>query len=149
MALTSQLRIGIHTRPVLLGPVSFLLLGKAKEGGLDPLLLLNRILPVYEEVLRQLAKAGAEWIQMDEPMLALDTRDEARQAFACAYRRFSSASSKLRLLIATYFEGLGANLAVALDLPVAALHLDLVRAPEQLDEVLKSVPSSLQLARRD
>jgi len=137
---------GIHTRPVLLGPVSFLLLGKAKEVGLDPLLLLDRILPVYEEVLRQLAKAGAEWIQIDEPMLTLDIREEAHQAFAYSYRRLAISSSKLRLLIATYFEGLGANLAIALNLPVAALHLDLVRAPEQLDAVLKSIPSSLQLS---
>src|SRR5258706_6265605 len=102
--------VGVHTRPVLLGPVSFLLLGKAKETGFDPLTLLERILPVYEEILRQLAQAGAEWIQLDEPMLALDTRDEARNAFAFAYEQLSQVSSNLRILIATYFEGLGANL---------------------------------------
>lgn len=137
---------GIHTRPVLLGPVSFLLLGKAKETSLDPLMLLDRILPIYEEVLRQLAKAGAEGIQMDEPMLALDTREGARRAFASSYEQLSRVSSKLRLLVATYFEGLGANLATAMNMPVAALHLDMVRAPEQFDEVLKNIPSGLQLS---
>src|SRR5258708_6613103 len=138
--------VGVHTRPVLLGPVSFLLLGKAKEAGFDPLLLLDRILPIYEEVLRQLAKAGAEWIQLDEPMLALHTRDEARQAFAVAYEQLARVSTKLWILVATYFEGLGANLPTAANLPVAGLHLDLVRAPEQLDDILKIIPSNLQLS---
>jgi len=138
--------VGVHTRPVLLGPVSFLLLGKAKETGFNPLLLLEGILPVYEEVLRQLANAEAEWVQIDEPMLALDTRDAARRAFTAAYERLSQVSTKLRILVATYFEGLGANLATAVNLPVAALHLDLVRAPEQLDDILRIIPSNLQVS---
>jgi len=138
--------VGVHTRPVLLGPVSFLLLGKAKETGFDPLSLLDRLLPVYESVLRQLAQAGAVWIQLDEPALALDTRHEARKAFSSAYERLSEVSSDLRILVATYFEELGANLSTALSLPVAALHLDLVRAPEQLDKVLRIIPSGLQLS---
>ncbi len=138
--------VGVHTRPVLLGPVSFLLLGKAKETGFNPLLLLEGILPVYEEVLRQLANAEAEWVQIDEPMLALDTRDAARRAFTAAYERLSQVSTKLRILVATYFEGLGANLATAVNLPVAALHLDLVRAPEQLDDILRIIPWNLQVS---
>jgi 5-methyltetrahydropteroyltriglutamate--homocysteine methyltransferase len=138
--------VGVHTRPVLLGPVSFLLLGKAKETNFDPLQLLERILPVYQEVLRQLADAGADWIQLDEPMLALDTRDQARRAFTVACQQLVQVSSNLRLLVATYFEGLGANLPVAVKLPVAALHLDLVRAPEQLNDILRIVPANLQLS---
>src|SRR5258708_5223891 len=138
--------VGVHTRPVLLGPVSFLLLGKAKETAFDPLTLLERILPVYEELLRQLAKAGAEWIQLDEPMLALDTRERAGNAFSSAYQQLANVSSDLQILVATYFEGLGANLPIAVRLPVAALHLDLVRAPEQLSEALKLMPSNLHLS---
>jgi 5-methyltetrahydropteroyltriglutamate--homocysteine methyltransferase len=138
--------IGVHTRPVLLGPVSFLLLGKAKETGFDPLLLLERILPVYEEVLRQLAKAGADWIQLDEPMLALDPRHQPRSAFVTAYEHLSRVSSKLRILVATYFERLGANLPTAVNLPVNALHVDLTRAPGQLEDILKIIPSNLQLS---
>jgi 5-methyltetrahydropteroyltriglutamate--homocysteine methyltransferase len=138
--------IGVHTRPVLLGPVSFLLLGKAKETGFDPLTLLERILPVYVEILRQLAQAGAEWIQLDEPMITLDTREEARNAFTFAYEQLSQVSSNLRILVATYFEGLRANLPTAARLPVAALHLDLVRAPEQLDQALKVIPSGFYLS---
>src|ERR1700730_1570143 len=110
--------VGVQTRPVLLGPVSFLLLGKAKETVFDPLTLLERILPVYEEVLRQLGKAGAEWIQLDEPMLALDTREETRNAFISAYQKLSKFSSNLHSLVATYFERLGANLATAMRLPI-------------------------------
>jgi len=138
--------LGIHTRPVLLGPVSFLLLGKVREKGFDPLLLLDRVLPIYEEVLRRLAEAGATWIQMDEPMLALDGRMEVQKAFAFTYRRMSGVSESLRILLATYFAGLGANTDSALHLPVAALHLDLVRAPEQLERVLQEVPSDLILS---
>jgi 5-methyltetrahydropteroyltriglutamate--homocysteine methyltransferase len=138
--------VGIHTRPVLLGPVSFLLLGKAKEPGFDPLSLLDRILPIYESVLHQLDHVGADWIQLDEPMLALDTRDEACHAFTSAYETLSKVSSSLRILVATYFEDLAANLPTALRLPVAALHVDLVRAPEQLGKILRIIPPGLQLS---
>jgi 5-methyltetrahydropteroyltriglutamate--homocysteine methyltransferase len=138
--------LGIVTRPVLLGPVSFLLLGKMKEQGADPLSLLDRVLPVYEGVLRRLAEAGAEWLQFDEPMLALDGREAAQRAFRTAYEKLAEASSGMRILIATYFAGLGANLQTALRLPIAALHLDLVRAPEQLDSALQQVPAELMLS---
>jgi len=138
--------LGIPTRPVLLGPVSFLLLGKGKDLDFDCLTLLDRMLPVYEVILRRLADAGATWIQMDEPMLALDGRAEAQRAFRAAYERLASVSESLRILLATYFVGLGANVSPAVQLPVAALHLDLVRAPEQLEPVLRSVPSDLMLS---
>ena len=81
--------LGIHTRPVLLGPVTFLLLGKAKAARLKPLSLLDRLLPVYEEVLWQLAHAGADWVQIDEPALGLDLPTEALRAIesSCASQR--------------------------------------------------------------
>ena len=138
--------LGIHTRPVLLGPVSFLLLGKAKNAKFDPLLLIGRILPVYEEILHRLAEAGATWIQIDEPMLALDARNETRQVFFSTYEKLSQISSELQILVATYFAGLGTNMEWALKLPVAAFHLDLVRSPEQLDQALKVLPAGLLLS---
>lgn len=138
--------LGIHTRPVLLGPVSFLLLGKAKESGFDPLMLLDRLLPVYEDVLGRLSEAGADWIQIDEPMLALSTREEVRRAFTSTYERLCGVSAELRILLATYFAGLGENTATAFQLPVTALHLDLVRAPEQLHQIARDVPSHLMLS---
>jgi len=133
--------LGIHTRPVLLGPVSFLLLGKTKSAKFDPLLLIDRVLPVYGEILHKLAQAGANWVQFDEPMLVLDTRNETRQAFFSTYERLSQISSQLQILIATYFAGLGSNMEWALKLPVAAFHLDLVRSPEQLEKALKILPA--------
>ena len=138
--------LGIQTRPVLLGPISFLLLGKTKESGFDPLLLLDRLLPVYEDILRRLAEVGADWIQIDEPMLALDAGEETKRAFTASYEKLSHVSSGLRILLATYFAGLGENTATAVNLPVAALHVDLVRAPEQLGHVLKNIPSTLLLS---
>ncbi len=138
--------LGIRTRPVLLGPLSFLLLGKGKDAGFDSLPLLERVLPIYEGVLRRLADAGATWIQMDEPMLALDGRTEVQRALHSAYEKLASVSESIRILLTTYFAGLGANVSAAARLPVAALHLDLVRAPEQLDAVLENVPSELMLS---
>ena len=138
--------IGIHTRPVLLGPVSFLLLGKTRDRAFRPLTLLDRLLRVYEDLLRRLAAAGADWVQMDEPLLALDLDEEARAALVTAYGRLSAAARGLQILVATYFEGLRDNLPTALALPVAALHLDLVRAPDQIDDALAGAPPSLSLS---
>lgn len=138
--------LGIPTRPVLLGPVSFLLLGKMKEQGADSLLLLNRVLPIYKGVLRRLAEAGANWVQIDEPMLALELSEATRRAFASAYEELAQVSSDLRVLITTYFAGLGTNMQTALRLPVDAVHLDLVRAPEQLELALEDIPANLMLS---
>ncbi len=138
--------LGIHTRPVLLGPVSFLLLGKSHHSGVSPLTLLPQLLPVYIEVLRELAVAGADWIQLDEPCLALDLDQAAQHAIQEAYIQLSTVSPRLRLLLATYFGNLGENLSLVLQLPVAGLHLDLVRAPEQLEQALVRVPSTLSLS---
>lgn len=138
--------LGIQTRPVLLGPISFLLLGKTKESGFDPLLLLDRLLPIYKDILQRLAEVGADWIQIDEPMLVLDAGEETKRALTVTYEKLSHVSSGLRILLATYFAGLGENTATAVNLPVAALHVDLVRAPEQLEHVLKNIPSTLMLS---
>ena len=137
--------LGISTRPVLLGPVSFLLLGKM-ESGRSPaqLKLLERLLPVYEEVLKSLQKAGANWVQIDEPCLVLDLPEEAPAAFCSAYQRLNAVG--LPLLLASYFGGLRDNLRIALSLPVAALHLDFVRQPEELDTVLKQLPAGMTLS---
>lgn len=137
--------LGIHTRPVLVGPVSFLLLGKSQNVDLNPLDLLGDVLPVYEEVLRRLEAAGADWVQIDEPCLALDLGDAERAAFTRAYEQLAEAA-ELKLLVATYFEGLRDNLRTALSLPVAAVHLDLVRAPEQLANAVALVPDGMALS---
>ncbi len=138
--------VGVHTRPVLLGPISFLLLGKTHQQDVSPLTLLDSLLPVYEEVLRALAEAGADWIQLDEPCLALDLDFDVASVFEKAYTRLSAVSPALRLLLATYFGDLGSSLSSVLQLPVAAVHLDLVRAPVQLKQALAEAPASLILS---
>ncbi len=135
-AFNEALALGIRTRPVLVGPVTFLLLGKSKAADVQPLGLLDRLLPVYEEVLRRLAKAGAQWIQMDEPVLALDLPVEALAALRTAYARLADVSPQIKICLATYFGPLQENLATAMQLPVAAVHLDLVRGPQQLEQAL-------------
>jgi 5-methyltetrahydropteroyltriglutamate--homocysteine methyltransferase len=137
---------GVDTRPVLIGPVSFLLLGKTQEDDLDALDLLDDLLPVYAEVLQALADAGCEAVQLDEPTLVLDLSDEERSAFETAYEALADAAG-LDLHVATYFGGLEDNLPTALGLPIDALHLDLVRAPGQLQEALDhGVPDDLSLS---
>ncbi|MGE3622886.1 MAG: 5-methyltetrahydropteroyltriglutamate--homocysteine S-methyltransferase [Bdellovibrionales bacterium] len=127
--------LGIATRPVLLGPVSFLLLGKRRDHG-STLELLPRLLPVYEQILEQLAAAGAEWVQIDEPALVLDKSHDAQEALRQSCAAFNRAKARPKILLATYFGSLKPNAAVAYNLPVEALHIDLVRAPEQLDDAL-------------
>lgn len=138
--------LGIHTRPVLLGPVTFLLLGKSHVADLDNLSLLDALLPVYEELLGRLAAAGADWIQLDEPCLVTDLDEKARAALGRAYQRLGSVSSDLSLLVASYFGSLGGNLTAALELPVQALHIDLVRGKSQLEEVLDKLPGDKTLS---
>jgi 5-methyltetrahydropteroyltriglutamate--homocysteine methyltransferase len=138
--------LGIRTRPVLLGPLTFLLLGKSKTPKLKLLRLFDAILPLYEEVLWQLAHAGADWVQIDEPVLALDLPHEVLNVLESSCARLNAASDQLRICLTTYFGGLGDNLAAALRLPVAAVHLDLARAPEQLERALEAAPSGLTLS---
>jgi 5-methyltetrahydropteroyltriglutamate--homocysteine methyltransferase len=138
--------LGYHTRPVLLGPVTWLLLGKAKQPGFDPLSLLDSLLPIYVEVLRRLAQAGADWVQIDEPALVLDLTPRARKAFLDAYRLLATRVPRMRLLLTTYFGALGDNRETALALPVAGLHIDVVRAPEQLEQVARHARPDLALS---
>ena len=138
--------LGRNPKPVLLGPVSYLLLGKEKASGFDRIQLLPQLLPVYIEALQKLSAYGAEWVQIDEPMLAMDLRAEDKQAFETAYRLIRKECPQLKIILATYFEGLRENTELALSLPVCALHLDLVRAPKQLDIVLAQIPEKLSLS---
>ncbi|MCR0981114.1 5-methyltetrahydropteroyltriglutamate--homocysteine S-methyltransferase [Roseomonas populi] len=137
---------GIHTRPVLLGPVTFIRLGKSHTGEVNREELLRALLPVYEEVLKRLSAAGADWVQIDEPCLVLDLTHEDRALLAMAYEALAKAVPAVKLMLTTYFGGLGDNLDEAVALPVAGLHIDLVRAPEQLEEVLAKAPGTLVLS---
>lgn len=130
--------VGVITKPVLIGPVSFLLLGKEKDtsDGFHRLDLLDKLLPVYKEILNKLEEMGVNWVQIDEPFLALDLSDNAKISFQKVYQTLSEDLEDLKLLLTTYFEGLGDNTAIACGLPVDGLHIDLVEDPGQLDDVL-------------
>ncbi|PZQ51678.1 MAG: 5-methyltetrahydropteroyltriglutamate--homocysteine S-methyltransferase [Rhodovulum sulfidophilum] len=129
--------IGIATRPVIVGPVTWLALAKPRGSHFDTLDLLPKVLPVYRALLDALAAAGADWVQVDEPILATDLGADARAAFRTAY--YALAEARPKLMVASYFGALGPNLDIATNLPVAGLHIDLVRAPGELDAVLAAL----------
>ncbi|SEA33683.1 5-methyltetrahydropteroyltriglutamate--homocysteine S-methyltransferase [Microbulbifer marinus] len=121
--------LGHSPKPVVIGPLTYLWLGRAQG---EALALLPQLLPCYEQLLQQLADTGVEWVQIDEPILGLDLPSEWRDAFADTYRGIRAAAPSLKLLLATYFSPLRENLPLAFDLPVDGVHIDCVRAPEEL-----------------
>lgn len=129
---------GFVTKPVIIGAVSYLLLGKEKEADFDRLDLIKNLLPVYIDILNKLKDYGVEWVQFDEPFLALDLSDKAKEAFQYVYAEIRKAFPHIKIIIANYFDCFGDNLDLALSLPVNVLHLDLVRCPKQLDDILES-----------
>lgn len=133
------LALGHAVKPVLLGPLSYLWLGKVRGEPFDRLDLLERLLPVYGEILDRLAALGVEWVQIDEPILVLDLPQDWKNAFERAYNLLQRAP--LKKLVATYFGGLEDNLGLAATLPVDGLHIDLVRAPEQYPLILDRLPA--------
>ncbi len=136
-------------KAVLIGPVSYLLLGKEKsqDASFHRIDLIRKLVPLYVKIIQKLeAEHGAQWIQLDEPFLAMDLSQKEQQAFEYAYNEIRSKCPNVKLLLATYFEGLRDNAALAAGLPVCALHLDLVRAPEQLEVILPLVPPKLTLS---
>ncbi|WP_343700166.1 5-methyltetrahydropteroyltriglutamate--homocysteine S-methyltransferase [Chitinophaga sp.] len=138
--------LGTIPKPVLIGPVSYLLLGKEKGSGFHRISLLERLLPVYIAALKKLQEAGAVWVQLDEPFLAMDLSEAEAAAFRRAYAEIARQCKGLKLMVATYFEGLRDNVALAANLPVCCLHVDLTRAPQQLEEVLRALPPKTSLS---
>jgi 5-methyltetrahydropteroyltriglutamate--homocysteine methyltransferase len=123
--------LGIPTRPVLVGPVTFLLLGKPAAdapAGFAPLWLLDPLLELYQELLGRLAEAGAQWVQLDEPAFVQDRSQAELAALGRAYQRLGQARRRPRLLVASYFDHLGKALGVLAGTPVDGLALDFTRA---------------------
>ncbi len=129
--------LGINAKPVLIGAVSYLLLGKEKgKETFERIDLIDQLLPVYIQILQKLAARGAEWVQIDEPYLAMDLTDKERQTFQSVYAEIRRQVPNLNIILVNYFDCYGDNLETALSLPVEVLHLDLVRCPSQLDDIL-------------
>ncbi|MWJ28693.1 5-methyltetrahydropteroyltriglutamate--homocysteine S-methyltransferase [Halomonas sp. ZH2S] len=125
---------GHSVKVTLTGPLTWLWLGKEKGQAFDRLTLLEEVVEVYGEVLNRLAAQGVEWVQLDEPALVQDLPLAWQQAYERAYHRLQAAP--LKLMVATYFGGLGDNLSLATRLPVAGLHVDAVRAADELTHVI-------------
>lgn len=134
--------IGVNARPVVIGPVSFLYLGKVAHDSpsLKPLELLDKLLPVYKELLKKFAEAGVEWVQIDEPILVFDLPEDVKHEFKAAYDYLATVDGRLKVLFTTYFGSITHNLdVISSGLHIQGLHIDLVRAPEQLDQVIAAI----------
>ncbi|MER6913514.1 5-methyltetrahydropteroyltriglutamate--homocysteine S-methyltransferase [Streptomyces sp. NPDC000594] len=141
-AVTEALALGLTPRPVLVGPVTYLLLAKPAPGvaaDFDPLTLLDRLLPVYGAVLADLRAAGAAWVQLDEPALVQDRTPAELNAAARAYRDLGALTDRPRLLVASYFDQLGEALPVLAKAPVEGLALDFTEAAAANLEKLAAV----------
>ncbi|MDE2028361.1 MAG: 5-methyltetrahydropteroyltriglutamate--homocysteine S-methyltransferase [Candidatus Omnitrophica bacterium] len=130
--------LGVVTCPVLIGPVTYLLLGKG-PAGFDPLSLLDGLLPVYEEILKRLLKEGAAWVQMDEPVFALDLDSRRLEALKKTYERLSKTG--VNLFVASYFGELRSNLQTFAQLPVAGFHMDAVRGKNDVLPLARAIGS--------
>ena len=137
------LALGHTIKPVLLGPVTYLWLGKVKGDAFDRLSLLQAILPVYRQVLAELRQRGIEWVQIDEPALALELPQAWREAFKPAY---DALQGEVKLLLTTYFDSIGQNLDVIKTLPVQGLHVDLVHGKDDLERLNKQIPADWLLS---
>ncbi|MFB1068705.1 5-methyltetrahydropteroyltriglutamate--homocysteine S-methyltransferase [Vibrio diabolicus] len=134
---------GHKVKPVLLGPVSYLYLGKEVEEGFDRLTLLPRLLTAYQAILAKLASQGVEWVQIDEPILSLELESQWADAFKLAYQ---VVRSDVKVLLTTYFDSISDTLDKIVKLPVDGLHIDLSAAPQQLDDVVAKLPEGWVLS---
>lgn len=136
-------RLNVKAKPVIIGPVTYLWAGKAKDSS-DRLELLPRLLPVYADLLARLAERGVEWVQMDEPILCTELDIDWQQAFVTAYDSLSKGKSKI--LLATYFGQLMENLPLAVRLPIQGLHVDTICAPDEVGPVVALLPKDKVLS---
>ncbi|WP_175704795.1 5-methyltetrahydropteroyltriglutamate--homocysteine S-methyltransferase [Burkholderia ambifaria] len=135
--------LGVAGKPVILGPVTYLWLGKAKDDS-DRLALLPKLLPVYGALLDTLTAQGVEWVQIDEPILVTELDAEWRQALRTAYAALET--RRIKLLLATYFGTLGDNLTLAASLPVDGLHVDAINARDEVDALVRELPADRVLS---
>ncbi len=136
----------INAHPVLIGPATYMYLGKTRADDFDVPAFMDQVLSVYIEILTKLESQGASWVQIDEPMLVLDMGEAAQGMMKKMYDRIAAELPNLNIVLTSYFGDLRDNLSTALSLPVATLHVDFVRAPEQLDEILASLPDDKTLS---
>jgi 5-methyltetrahydropteroyltriglutamate--homocysteine methyltransferase len=137
---------GMVTKPVIIGPVSYLLLGKEKENGFKRIDLIKNLLPVYIQLLARLESLGVKWVQFDEPYLAMDLNENEKAAFQYTYAEIKKMFPFIKIMVATYFEGLRDNTTLATSLPICALHIDAVRCPQQIEEIIEKKNNELTIS---
>ncbi|HSI46510.1 MAG TPA: 5-methyltetrahydropteroyltriglutamate--homocysteine S-methyltransferase [Methylophilus sp.] len=128
----------VKAKPVIIGPVTYLAIGKSKDDS-DRLALLPQLLQVYTELLETLAAQGVEWVQIDEPILVTELAAEWQHAFNFAYHQLKS--SRVKLLLATYFGQLADNQYLVANLPVAGLHVDAINARNEVLPLINMLPA--------
>lgn len=141
--------LGLRAKPVLPGPVTFLSLGKVHDTqnpDFDRWTLLDGLVTVYEQILQRLAAQGAEWVQIDEPVFALDLDQQQKNALLDSWSRLAKAAPKLKIIVTSYFGALRENMPLFFSLPAQAYHTDFVRAPAELSDVLSLVPAGKALS---
>ena len=135
--------IGITTRPVMIGPISFLTLGKktmTARPDFSPISLLPKLIPVYQQLLQELKIEGVDSVQVDEPVLVLDSATALEEQYIQTFHQLASGSPNI--ILTTYFARLGSSIRFIAQLPVYGLHIDLDRAPDQLDHVVDAVKNT-------
>ena len=141
---SEALAAGYRVKPVLLGPLSYLWLGKCKGSAFDKLSLLPQLLAVYQQILQRLAAQNIEWVQIDEPILALDLASDWQHAYLAAYQQLQGSDCKL--LLTTYFGGITHQLAWLPQLAVDGIHLDAVAGKKELSKTINAIPAQWQLS---
>ncbi|GKX61058.1 5-methyltetrahydropteroyltriglutamate--homocysteine S-methyltransferase [Leminorella grimontii] len=135
--------LGHRVKPVLLGPLTYLWLGKVKGNNFDRLSLLESLISVYRQILKKLAERGIEWVQIDEPALVLDLPEAWLTAYQPTYRALSG---HVKLLLTTYFDGIEHHLDVIRRLPVQGLHVDLTAGKDDLNALHEALPAGWVLS---
>ncbi|WP_185852072.1 5-methyltetrahydropteroyltriglutamate--homocysteine S-methyltransferase [Blattabacterium cuenoti] len=123
-------------KPVLIGPVSYLFLGKEKEKSFYRMDLIENLIPIYIKIIQKLKNEGVNWIQLDEPILGLDMSEKDKKIFKYAYGEISRFCSEINILLTSYFDGISENISLFHDISIQALHIDLVEEPNQLEKIL-------------
>jgi 5-methyltetrahydropteroyltriglutamate--homocysteine methyltransferase len=134
---------GVNVKPVIIGPVTYLWLGKYKGSG-DKLKLLDELLEVYVELLQLLADEGVEWVQIDEPILVTELSSSWKEVMKNAYNKLQKSS--VNLLLATYFGELQDNLTLTCSLAINGLHIDAVNAKDEVNDVIANLPEHVILS---
>lgn len=137
------LKLGHKVKPVVIGPITYLWLGKVKGPTFDRLSLLKDLLPAYQEILSRLAEKGVEWVQIDEPALVLDLPIKWQQAYQEVYQALTG---KTNLLLTTYFDGISHHLDLIKQLPVQGLHVDIVAGKDDIAALHQALPKDWVLS---